>query len=247
MTYSLLLQSLEPKPTRQELEEISQSVPAIAKADCRFLLEDWYGIVVSRVDSETANEFQAALRKHGIPSDVVADHDIPALHNDFRCQRIRIHPQSLLLSDVMGRTYERDRNDLVFVAAGAVEKQRMVSDYELELETRYTGDGSYTVPVNKRIHRFEKKSYFRADLFFSASPNRLSLELENDSVIFYMDRPVRLKTPLDLKVLMVDLHALLPPERMNRSLRNLSIDQVYPTMHAYEEELRWAFYRLGAR
>ena len=55
-----------------------------------------------------------------------------------------------------------------------------------------------------------------------------------------------MKNSLDLTVLLVDLQALLPPERMNRCLRELSLTEVYPRLRAYEEELRWAFYRLGA-
>ena len=247
MTYSLLLRSLDSKPTREELEEISVHVPSIAKADCRYLLDDWFGVVVSHVDSETARLFQAALKQKGYETDQVADGDIPALHGDFRCQRLSIDKESILFSDAMGRNHQRYRSDLVFAAAGAIEKNRMVSDWEVEMETRYTGDGAYTVPINKRTYNFEKKAYFRFDFFFTSSPNRLSLELAADNVIFYMDRPVRMRDSLDLKILMVDIQALLPPVRMNQSLRNLSIDSVYPSMKAYEEELRWAFYRLGAK
>ena len=89
--------------------------------------------------------------------------------------------------------------------------------------------------------------FFRIDLFFSAAPFRVSLEIEKDTVIFYGERSIRVKNTLDLTVLMVDLQVLLPPERMNLALRELSLSQIYPSMHAYEEELRWSFYRLGAK
>jgi hypothetical protein len=34
---------------------------------------------------------------------------------------------------------------------------------------------------------------------------------------------------------------------MTYSLRELSTTDIYPSMRAYEEEIRWAFYRLGAK
>jgi hypothetical protein len=34
---------------------------------------------------------------------------------------------------------------------------------------------------------------------------------------------------------------------MNRGLRELSTETLYPSLQAYEEEIRWAFYRLGAK
>ena len=100
---------------------------------------------------------------------------------------------------------------------------------------------------DRNVLRIEEKRFFRIDFFFSSEPCRVSLEIEKETVFFYGDRSIRMKNKLDLTVLMVDLQALLPPERMNRSLRELSLTQVYPRMRAYEEELRWAFYRLGAQ
>lgn len=94
--------------------------------------------------------------------------------------------------------------------------------------------------------RVEESDHFRIDLFFSSAPHRISLEMGKESVITYGARPIRMKNTTELTVLMVDLKSLLPPERMNRALREISREP-YPTLRAYEEELRWAFYRLGAK
>ena len=247
MKYSLLLHSLDPKPSRNQLEEISVNVRSIARADCAFLVDDWFGIVASGLPLAEAEDFQAGLRGAGIGTDVVADADIPALHDDFRCQRIDLDGGEITLSTSMGRRYPRKKGDLVFASAGFVDKEKMEHKTELQLETRGGHNGRYTIPVNKTVMKMEEKRFFRIDLFFTAAPYRISMEFEKDSVIFYGDRQIRMKNKLDLTVLMVDLQSLLPPERMNRSLRALSLTEVYPRMRAYDEELRWAFYRLGAK
>ncbi len=247
MKYSLLLHSLDPKPSRKELEEISVNVRSVARADCAFLADDWFGIVASGLPLPDAEDFQAGLRGAGIGTDVVADVDIPALHHDFRCQRIDLDGGEIILGTSMGRRYPRKKGDLVFAAAGFVDKEKVAHKTELQLERRGGSRGTYQVPVNRRVMKMEEKRFFRIDLFFATEPYRISMEFEKNSVIFYGDRQIRMKNKLDLTVLMVDLQSLLPPERMNRSLRELSLTEIYPRMRAYEEELRWAFHRLGAK
>lgn len=247
MSFSLLLHSLEPKPTRKELEEISVNVRSIARADCKGLLDDWFGVVVSRLSRDDAAAFQAALSSKGYETDVVADADIPSLHACYRCQRISIEPDAIFLGDAMGKTFQRDVSELVFAAVGMIEKDRLESKYKLVLETKHTRNGSYTIPVNKLTKELKEKTYFRVDLFFSTAPHRISLEMDQDGVMFHHGRVIRLRNTADLAALMFEIQALLPPERENLSLRNLYIASPYPSMHAYEEELRWTFYRLGLR
>ena len=247
MRYSLLLHSLDPKPTRQELEEISVKVPGVARADCAYIAKDWFGIVSSNLDLNDALAFQAGLRTIGYETDVVADKEVPALHEDFRCQRIALEGGGIALQTSMGRRYRKEKSELVFIAAAAVDTEKLSSKTELKTEMRHSGRGSHPVFVTERSFEMEEKKIFRIDLFFTNAPHRISLETGEESVIFYGERLIRLKNATEITVLMVDLQSLVPPDRMNRSLRELSVVPPYPTMHAYEEELRWAFYRLGAK
>lgn len=246
MSYSLLLRDLEHPPTRPQLEKISEGVPGIARADCAGFLNHWCGIVASNLEHDDAQAFQAALRTAGYETDMVLDEDIPTLHSDYRCQRIAISDTFILLTDAMGRSRNKPRNELVFASAGIVERQTLVTKFKLELETPDTAYGDYLSVVENRVKQAENKTFFRIDLFFTHEPNRISLEIDSLSVLFYMDLPMRLKDSLNLKILMTDLCSLLPPERMNISLRERSLDHTYSSMNAYEEEIRWAFYRLGA-
>ena len=247
MSYSLLLRDLEHPPSRQQLEHISTSVPGIARADCAGFLEHWLGIVVSSIELSDAQAFQLALRGAGYETDIVPDRDIPALHSDFRCQRLAFGENTIVLTDAMGRVWNKPQNELVFAAAGIIQRQKLVTKFRTEIETRFYGEAAYSVPVEKRYKQEQEKTFFRIDLFFSQEPYRIAMEIDADSVLFYADRPMRLRDTLNLKILMTDLSMLLPPERMNTGLRQRTLDFVYSSMNAFEEEIRWSFYRLGAR
>lgn len=247
MGHSLLLHSLEPKPDRKALEEISVDVPSVARADCAQIVNDWFGIVISGLSFEDATAFQTGLRTLGCETDIVIDTDIPSLHPDFRCQRIDLDASSITLTTAMNRRQVRNRGELVFAAAGYVDRERMVMKSELQIETHGGSNGTFEIPVFKNVTSFEEKTYFRIDLFFTNEPHRVSFEIEKDTVMFHGDRHLRLKNTTELTVLMCDLQALIPSERMNRGLRELSKETLYPSMHAYEEEIRWSFYRLGAK
>ncbi len=147
----------------------------------------------------------------------------------------------------MNRRQERGRDEFIFAAAGIVERERPVSAYELQPEVRHVRRARYTVNVNRLVTRTVGKDYFRIDLFFSREPHRVSLEMDRESVITYGGRPLRMKNRTELTVLMADLGSLLPPERMNRGLRELSTETLHPSLQTYEEEIRWAFHRLGAK
>ena len=247
MSFSLLLHALEPKPDRKALEEITVDVPSVARADAATILRGWFGIVSSGLPFEDAQAFQSGLRTLGCETDIVADGDIPALHPDFRCHLIDLTAESLILTTAMNRRQERGRDEFVFAAAGIVERERPVSDYEMQTEVRFFEGGAYTTQVPTRVTKFVEMDYFRIDLFFSREPHRISLEMDKDSVITYGGRPLRMKNRTELTVLLADLFSLLPPDRMNRGLRELSTQALYPSLQTYEEEIRWAFYRLGAK
>jgi hypothetical protein len=246
MSFSILLHQLDQPPTRRQLEEISLQVPGISKVDCAGLLEHWHGIVVSNLEYSDAQAFHQVLRQAGFNNDIVMDADIPALHADFRCQKIELSENLITLTDAMERARKKPVDELVFVAAGLLEKQKLVTKFKLQIETREAGRSRYDNLVDKRYKQEIDKMFFRIDLFFSNEPHRISLEIDSDSVMFYADLPIRLKDTLKLKILMTDLYSLLPPERLNTHMCERALDQSYSSMNAYEEEIRWAFYRLSA-
>src|SRR6478736_4878733 len=107
-TYSLLQVALDQTIDRAELEEASDVVNSVARADCAHLQRDLFGIVVSNLPLDEAQAFQTELKRRGFPTDVVADDELPVLHDPFTIQRIDIQKDSLVFTDTMGREQNRE-------------------------------------------------------------------------------------------------------------------------------------------
>ena len=110
---SLLLKDLDRPIPREVLEEASVSVPSIARADAARIKEHQQGgILVSHLPRPEALAFQRALAKLGHDTEVVADRDMPKLHDSRQVQRIGLRGESLVLTDGMGRERVRAVADL---------------------------------------------------------------------------------------------------------------------------------------
>lgn len=120
-TYSLLQTSLDQTIDRRSLEDASVAVPSVARADCARLQRELFGMVVSGLAYQEALAFQAELARRNFPTEVVADCDLPVLHESFQIQRIGCRGEVLVLTDSMGRERPRPLTDLVFLAAGFIE------------------------------------------------------------------------------------------------------------------------------
>ena len=100
-TYSLLQISLDHRIDRESLEEASEGVPSVAKVDCALMARDLFGIVVSGLAFDEASAFQVALKRKGFPTELVADDEIPVLHDPFTIQRIEIRKSGLVFTAMM--------------------------------------------------------------------------------------------------------------------------------------------------
>ena len=63
---------------------------------------------------------------------------------------------------------------------------------------------------------------------------------------FWNQEPIRLKQHEKFVLLLQQLTSFLPAERLNGGVRKLSSGGyfVYPSVHAFEEEIVWSFYQL---
>ena len=109
-TFSLLQESLDQSIDRQALEDASDAAPSVARADCARILRELSGIVVSRLERDEALAFQAELQRRNFPTSVVADNELPVLHESFQIQRIEIRGEVLVLTDSIGRERVRPRS-----------------------------------------------------------------------------------------------------------------------------------------
>lgn len=246
-TYSLLQVSLDQTVTRESLEEASDVIPSLTRADCVHLQRDLFGIVISNLSLEEATAFQAELKRRDFPTDLVADHELPVLHEPFTIQRIEIKGQALLFTDSMGREQVRTLDDLVFVAGGFLTREKMKVEKSVRLETKQSSEGTFNGFVSHRETTFEKIPEFRLDFFFCAAPNRLRASVSAEGTIFFRSRPLRLRDAALLLGAMMDLVELLPPERVGAGLKRPDTKNYYPSLRSYEEEIRWHFHRLSRR
>ena len=245
-TFSLLLKSLDQTITRESLEEASDSAASVARADCPRLLRENSGILVSYLPSEEAHAFQAALACRGYETEVVADAALPVLHETYQIQRVETRDEVLVLTDSMGRERIRPFTDLVFLAAGFLNRIEFKSEWRQTIETPKRSH--YGPPMQKLVskieHVEETEQVFRMDFFFWAEPNRFHLLLTNETSIFHQGTPIRMKLRAAIERMMSDLAKLLPPERLNRPMREPAVPRVYPSLTSYENEIRWHFHRL---
>lgn len=246
-TYSLLQISLDQTIDRESLEEASQSVPSVARGDCAQIQRDLFGIVVSQLSLEEAKAFQVELKRHGFPTELVADHELPVLHEAFTVQRIELREKALLFTDTMGRVQTRNPEDLVFVSGGFLTRSKMKSDLVMETGNPDRPRELQHAARLERQYRFDAVPEFRLDFFFWSAPNRIRASVSAESMMFFQSRPVRLRDTALLLGAMMDLREILPPERVGAGLMRSDTKNFYPSLRSYEEEIRWHFHRLTPR
>lgn len=233
VTYSLLQVSLDQTISREDLEDASVSVPSVARGDCAFMVRDLFGVLVSHLPLDEAQTFQTELKRRGFPTDVVADRDLPTLHEAFTVQKIELQGDVLSFTDTLGRVQTRPREGLVFVAGGFLTQSRIRHSLVA------MGDAETDRPESQNA-----VPEFRLDFFFWSAPHRLRASISSESMMFFQKRPMRLRDTALLMGAMMDLQELLPRERVGAGLRRPDTQIFYPSLKSYEEEIRWHFYRL---
>ena len=245
-TYSLLQVSLDQTIDRESLEDASVVVRSVARGDCAKLHRELFGILISGLAKEDAVTFQVELKRRNFLTEVVADCDLPHLHEPFTVQRFEVKGEVLLFTDFMGRIQTRPLTDLVFLAGGFLKHLELKSDWELRVSpSKSMRGGAASLEIEK--HSWEEHELeFNLDFFFWAAPNRLRLALSRNTAIFYQGQPLRLRDTDSLLQMMADLRTCLPAERINDGLKRHDALPRYPSIHCYEEEIRWHFHRLKA-
>lgn len=242
--YSLLQVTLDQTIDRRSLEDASVVVRSVARGDCARLHRERFGILISGLAKDEALVFQAELKRRNFPTEMVADEDLPQLHEPFTEQRFEVKGEVLRFTDFMGRVQTRPLADLVFLAGGFLTQVEIKSDWQLRVSgPSSTRDGAPTIEIEKRRWE-EDEQEFRLDFFFWAAPNRLRLALTGGTAIFYQGQPIRMRDADGLLRMMAELRTLLPVERVNAGLRSDDSKPIYPSTRSYEEEIRWHFHRL---
>jgi hypothetical protein len=239
-TFSLLQISLDQTIGRDSFLETAGAAETVAKADLAQYHRDLFGIVVSGIPHGDALRLKAALDARGFPVEIVDDAELPPLPVDFQVQRVGADGEWVRFTDSMGRVTSRALADLVFLSAGHVSKLRPKSENVLNSTMNWrTRD---LEPRIERVYGEEVEKEFRIEFFFWTEPQRLKMSLAAAKAIFVNGRAVQLHKQEDLATSIAELRALLPDARLNTGIRLPAT--VYPSLRAYEEEIRWSFHQI---
>lgn len=244
--YSILQVRLDQTISLAALEEASEAATSIVRADATSMHRDLFGIVVSRLPLAEAEGYQAELKRHGFLTDLVADEEIPSLHEPFTVQRIDLGDGELLFTDMIGREQRRGMADLVFVAGGFLNEKKTKSKVISApgIFSPRASSGEWQPATNEREYSQHDSRSFRLDFFFTQAPNRLRASVSAETMMFFRGRPLRLRDTALLLGAMMDVRELLPESRLSRGLFAADTQTFYPAFRSYEEEIRWHFYRL---
>lgn len=243
-TYSLLQVSLDQTIDRKSMEEASTVVPSVARADCAYLQRELFGIVVSNLPLAEARIFQAELKRRGLLTEVVADSELPVLDQPFTVQRVAFKEDALVFTDTVGRGQSRPWEDLVLVTGGFMTQSKLKTVLVMETGNPERPRALQHLARLEQQHRFQEVPEFRLDFFFQTTPTRLRASVSAESIMFFHERPVRLRDTALLLGAMMDLQERLPPEKVGFGLKQTDSKNTYPSLHGYEEEIRWHFYRM---
>lgn len=237
-TFSLLQVSLDQRIERDFFIEAASATESVTKADLSQIYRDLFGIVVSNLSHADAMALQAELARKGFPTEVVADAELPALHEPKSMQRVTVDGGWLRFTDIMSRSAARALGDLVFLAGGFLKNAKMTSKI---VGSPRSNSGDHDAAW-ERVHQMKEVAEFRLDFFFASEPNRMTLVLGPERAIFVNEKALQVQKKAVLGEVAAELRKLLPPERMNRGLLDTGL--CYPSGRAYVEEIRWHFHQL---
>ncbi len=238
-TFSLLQISLDQPIERDFFIDAASVTESLTKVDLSQSFRDLHGIAVSNLSHADAPALQGEWKRLNFPTELVADSELPVLHEPLSSQRVVVDGGWLRFTDVMGRTTSRALGDLVFLAGGHLKTSKLKSQI-VEVTRSSSGEREASV---ERAYRSEDVPEFRMEFFFWSEPNRVALTLGPERIVFFNGKALQLHKRPALDEVAAELCQLLPPERINLGLRKTEMS--YANQRAYLEEIRWHFYQLS--
>jgi hypothetical protein len=238
-TYSLLQPELGATIDRRALEEASVAAPGVGKADCARIARELFGIIVSGLTIEDATAFRAALAAKNFPAWIVADRELPRLPDGRFFTRLDTTDEVLTFSDTLGRVETCRADDVLLLAAGFLQHQKNTSERALRWQIR-----KVRYVAVEQIPTVKDFLEFRFECFIKRKPYRLRLNLDASANFLWNGLLMRLSKPDAIHAFMKIWHRLAPRAPWNLGLINSGTDFEYPSLRAFENEIRWRFYSL---
>ena len=252
MSYALVQKKLG-KVSPDRLWRAFRHLPHLVDQDAHTMADDAYGILVEGLSREDAQMLQQSLEDMGLGTRVVDEEELPELppareirwaecgEHDFRFR----HPE--------GQTYELGWRTIIGVAAGSVRQEEWKRERKKETKMQAVAGGRVMMRV-PRWHT-ESKSEWKyspiADVFTATREPRLRIEGERFRYE-YLGGQMTENSGENFRMLVADLVRRAESKFVNRGARRIVSNpdaplRRYPSMHAYNEEIVWLFYRMSLR
>ena len=246
--YAVLQTSLDQPITREVLEAAVMSTQTLSKPDCARLQRELFGFVAEKLSQEDALGLQAALRARNFPTDVVDESELPVLPPPKHGYAINVLETGIALIDMYEHQEFYAKEQIVFAAGGHVLHLKEVPYKNMEWVITPGARGSVHRNVEMVTeHRLDNVPEFRLELFSLAGAARLQWVLTQDAVLHMNGTNLKLRDRDKLDDALAMLGGLLPPEQTNLGIKKAGSNEqfVYPSVHAFEEEIIWSLYRMA--
>jgi hypothetical protein len=246
--FAVLQTSLEQPIPWEALEAAVMSTETLAKPDCGRLLQNVFGIVVGNLSQEDALGFQGGLRAQGIETEVVDQASLPSLPEPFRPQSFDMSPEGLSFADYTGQNQFCPMSTLVFAAGGHVKHLPNIARRKLDwAQEAIAKDGGSSHLEMVPDRQAKEVVQFRLEFYFAGEPHRLQCLADETTIVRGNGQVLKFRDQNQLDSLLVTLASTIPPEQVNGGIKVAAAgqDYVYPSIHAFEEEIVWSLYRMA--
>jgi hypothetical protein len=248
--YAVLQTSLEQPITRETLEAAVMATQTLAKPDCVWLQRDLFGIIAENLSQDDALGLQAGLRAQGIETEVIDETNLPSLPTPHHPQSFTVTGDGVTVAGFSGHDTLLPISTVVFAAGGHVNHLANVPQRKMEWVQKYVGHGMTRDVVEMVTERNLKQVLeFRIEFYATQNPFRFQCILDEKTVLRADDQILKLRDRDQLDNLLLHLANTLPPDQTNLAIQKVAAgeDFVYPSVHAFEEEIIWSLYRLATR
>jgi len=241
MPYAVVQSHLAPPSLEQLQTAFAETVRAglnVTAADAGPIQRDSYGILLERLSLEHAQAAQRALAAVGYAADVVDERELLDLPPAKGRNRIDPAPDTLCLTDVMGRVETIAYDQVVLVGAG------MVGDVKFVRERTYD-HARHDLPVTPGyfLDVTETTEHApRLEMLFAVEPWRVQAAGRRMNYRSLGDE-MTTRAEVNFMLLVRRLAERLPASALTRGAAAVAgLDDtvaVYPSERAFEEELVW--------
>lgn len=254
MAFALVQKDLSPVPA-EKLKAAFRLLPQLIDSDAAAMAKDAYGILVEKLSYEDAAALQRSLAAQGVSTEVVDEGRFVALPPPLRVIWGECGTNGFTFNDPRGQANTIGWDTFVLIAAGEVRRFEWKS--KVKKSVRYhvtpigTGYGTVAYPVEKRrLTKKEERNYrLMVEVFTSTRPGRLRI-MGDEFHYEYLGARMAGRASTNFGLLVGDLASHASGVVLNRGTyflrRNPEAKPFrYPTVHAFEEEIRWLFWRTG--